>query len=237
MKNNKKAVVTGATKGIGRAIAEAFAKEGFDIAICARTSEDLAHLENDFKTQYPHIQVVTKVADMRKKKDVLAFADFVKEHFQAVDVLINNAGVFIPGAIATESEGKLEMMIETNLYSAYYMTRALLPSIAQHQKAHIFNICSVASLQAYPNGGSYSISKFALLGFSKVLREELKKLGIRVTAVMPGATWSDSWAGVELPESRLMQASDVANAIVGVYRLSDVTVVEELILRPQLGDL
>ncbi len=237
MKNNKKAVVTGATKGIGRAIAEAFAQEGFDIAICARTSEDLTHLEKDFKTQYPHIQVVTKVADMRKKKDVLAFADFVKEKFQAIDVLINNAGVFIPGAIATESEGKLEMMIETNLYSAYYMTRALLPSIAQHQKAHIFNICSVASLQAYPNGGSYSISKFALLGFSKVLREELKKLGIRVTAVMPGATWSDSWAGVDLPESRLMQASDVANAIVGVYRLSDVTVVEELILRPQLGDL
>ncbi len=90
---------------------------------------------------------------------------------------------------------------------------------------------------AYPNGGSYSISKFALLGFSKVLREELKSSGIKVTAVMPGATWSDSWSGAELPYERLMEAEDIAESILSIYKLGPSAVVEEIILRPQLGDL
>ena len=98
-------------------------------------------------------------------------------------------------------------------------------------------MCSVASILAYPNGGSYSISKFALLGFSKVLREELKTQGIKVTAILPGATWSDSWQGVDFPEDRLMQASDIALAVWSAYNLSRAAVVEELLIRPQLGDL
>jgi len=105
------------------------------------------------------------------------------------------------------------------------------------KKGHIFNICSVASITAYPNGGSYSISKFALLGMSKVLREELKASGIKVTAVLPGATWSASWAGVDLPEERLMKASDIADSIYAASLLSPAAVIEEIIIRPQLGDL
>ena len=128
-------------------------------------------------------------------------------------------------------------MIETNLYSAYYFTRTMLPQLNSTAKKHIFNICSVASLKAYPQGGSYSISKYALLGFSNNLREELKEKGIRVTAVMPGATWSNSWAGVELPESRLMQAADIALSIWNAWSLSASSVVEDIVLRPQLGDL
>ncbi len=231
------AVITGATKGIGRAIAEVFAQQGFQLAICARTEADLEECKQEINAQHPDIQIFTKVADMSKKAEVLAFADFVTAKMGSVEVLVNNAGVFLPGEIATEADGKLEMMIETNLYSAYYLTRALLPLLIAQQRGHIFNICSVASLQAYPNGGSYSISKFALLGFSKVLREELKDKQIRVTAVLPGATWSASWAGAPFPESRLMPASDVADALMGAYRLSPAAVLEELILRPQLGDL
>jgi len=98
-------------------------------------------------------------------------------------------------------------------------------------------MCSVASLIAYPNGGSYSISKFALLGFSKVLREELKEFGIKVTSIMPGATWSNSWAGVDLPKDRLMMANDVAQVILSAIKMSDSAVIEDIVLRPQLGDL
>ena len=98
-------------------------------------------------------------------------------------------------------------------------------------------MCSIASQIAYPNGGSYSISKFALLGFSKVLREEMKNKGVKVTSILPGATWSNSWAGVDLPESRLMQATDIANATWSATTMSPSAVVEEIILRPQLGDL
>ena len=104
-------------------------------------------------------------------------------------------------------------------------------------KGHIFNMCSVASLMAYPNGGSYSISKYALLGFSKNLRLELKDKGIKVTGIMPGATWSASWEGVELPEERLMQASDIALAVWSATQMSPSAVVEDIVLRPQLGDL
>jgi hypothetical protein len=98
-------------------------------------------------------------------------------------------------------------------------------------------MCSIASFTAYKNGGSYAITKFALLGFSKSLREELKESGIRVTAVMPGATLTSSWEGVELPEERFMKPEDVAEVIFNAYFISERSVVEEIIIRPQLGDI
>jgi short-subunit dehydrogenase len=233
----KYVVISGATKGIGRAIAEIFAENGCHIAVCARTKSDLAEMKKDFQKNYPTIELLTKQADMRKKKDCLAFGEHIQKHWKRVDVLINNAGVFLPGMVSSEADGTLENLIETNLYSAYHLTRNLLHTMSSQGSGHIFNMCSIASITAYANGGSYSISKFALLGFSKVLREEMKPKGIKVTAILPGATWSNSWAGVDLPKNRLMQASDVAKAIWATYNLSDAAVVEELILRPQLGDL
>ena len=230
-------VITGATKGIGKAIAEKFAAEGFNLAICSRNNNDLKTFKQELQSQFLDIEVLIKVADMRKKKDVHAFADFIKKKWQEVDVLINNAGLFIPGEISQEDDGALEMMIETNLYSAYHFTRALLPIMLKKGSGHIFNMCSIASLIAYPNGGSYSISKFALLGFSKVLREEMKTKGIKVTSIMPGATWSASWAGVDLPESRLMQANDIAIVVWSAWQMSPSAVVEDIVVRPQLGDL
>ncbi|MCR9285827.1 MAG: SDR family oxidoreductase [Bacteroidetes bacterium] len=232
-----KLIVTGATKGIGKAVVEAFAAEGFDLALCARTLNDLEAFKAALNSKYPDIQILIKVADMSSKEDVLAFAEFIKSHWNEVDVLINNAGVFFPGEVHKEADGVLETMMETNLYSAYYLTRSILPIMLPQKSGHIFNMCSVASLFAYPNGGAYSITKFALLGFSKVLREELKEKGIRVTSIMPGATWSNSWAGIDLPRERLMEAADIASAILNAWKMSPTAVVEEMIIRPQLGDL
>ena len=232
-----KIVITGGTKGIGLAIAHTFAKNGFDLAICSRSEADMEDLKNKFAAAYPNVKVLTKPADLSKKAEVMAFADFIKDQWTALDVLVNNAGVFLPGEIHKEEEGILESQIETNLYSAYYLTRALLPMMLPLQKGHIFNMCSIASFMAYPNGGSYSISKFALLGFSKVLRAEMQNKGIKVTSIMPGATWSNSWAGVDLPEERLMQADDIAIAVWSAWKMSPSAVVEDIVLRPQLGDL
>lgn len=234
---NRKAIVTGATKGIGRAIAEALATEGYDLAVCSRSEKDLIDMQEDFRLRFPYVQVLTKVVDVSQASQVFTFSDFVKEKWNRVDVLVNNAGVFIPGSIETEKEGALEMMIQTNLYSAYHLTRKILPLMIEASKGYIFNLCSVASEKAYPNGGSYSISKFALLGFSKNLREELKPTGIKVTSILPGATWSDSWSGFEAPEERLMQARDVAEVILAALRMSSAAVIEDIVLRPQLGDL
>lgn len=230
-------IITGATKGIGRAIANKFASEGFNLALCARTEKDLLAFKNELLQTYPAIKVLTRPADLRSKQETLDFGGFVKENWEEVNVLVNNAGVFIPGEIHSEEEGMLEHMIEANLYSAYYLTRAILPLMFGQEKAHIFNMCSIASFFAYPNGGSYSISKFAMLGFSKVLREELKEKKVRVTALMPGATWTDSWAGAHYPEERLMKANDIALAVWGAWQMSACSVVESIVLRPQLGDL
>ncbi len=234
---NKLAVITGGTKGIGRATVLKFLSEGFDVATCARKQEDLDSLVEHARTQYPACELRVSAADLSKKDQVLRFADFVKSLDRPVDVLLNNTGIFMPGSVHSEEEGNLELMIETNLYSAYYLTRALIDGMMAQKSGHIFTTGSIAGIQAYENGGSYSISKFALLGFTKALREEMKPHGIRVTSILAGATYTASWEGVEIPESRFMKASDIAEAIFAANALSPNTVVEEIVLRPQLGDI
>lgn len=229
-------VVTGGSKGIGRAILEKFASEGFDICTCSRNKEDLEKLSSRIASEYK-VKAHYFVADMANKAQVKAFTAYVNSLQQPVDVLVNNAGHFIPGSVIDEEEGTLESMIEGNLYSAYYTTRGLAPAMRTSRNGHIFNMCSIASIKAYPNGGSYAISKFALLGLSKMLREELKDHGVRVTAVLPGATLTASWAGTDFPDERFMSSEDVAEIIFGTFSLSKRSVVEEILIRPQLGDI
>lgn len=234
---SKLIVVTGGTKGIGRAIAERFAEAGFNVAVCARKADELEKFKADLTKKHPSGKFYTLPADMADKNQVDAFASFIRQLDQPVDVLINNAGYFIPGSIATEKDGALEDMMNANLYSAYHMTRALVDQMIARKSGHIFNMCSIASIKAYANGGSYAITKFALLGFSKCLREELKPVGIRVTSILPGATRTASWEGVDLPDERFMRVEDVAETVYGAYSLSQRSVVEEIIIRPQLGDI
>ncbi len=235
----KTIVVSGASKGIGYAIAERFLAEGFDAIICARNLAELSKVQNEFFKKYPNQKIEIFAADLSKKAEVDKFVDFIAKNSSQVDVLVNNTGIFAPGQIHNEADGQLEHMIETNLYSAYYLSRGLLGPMMSLKKGHIFNICSIASIVAYPNGGSYSISKFALYGMSKAMREELKPHGIRVTAVLPGATRTASWDGVAdtLAPDRLMNAADVATMIWACHSLSANADVEELVIRPQLGDL
>lgn len=236
MRENGLAVISGATKGIGRAIAEKFASQNYPIAVCARNEKDLEELKSLIVNKYK-VKCFTKKIDMSVKSEVLEFGKAIEELNMPVSVLVNNAGVFMPGKIIDEPEGALETQIDTNLYSAYYLTRSLLPLILKSDNAHVFNVCSIASLMAYPNSSSYSISKFAMLGFSKSLREELKQFKVKVTSLMPGATYTSSWAGVDLPEERFMKADDVADIIWASYNLSPQAVVEEIVLRPIEGDL
>jgi short-subunit dehydrogenase len=232
----KLVVVTGATKGIGRAIVQRFAKEGYDIVGCARSEADLMILKEVIEGQY-NVTVDVHATDMSNKEEVLAFGTFIRNLAGQVEVVVNNAGIFIPGLIIDEKDGALEQMIQTNLYSAYHLTRSLVDDMMSQKKGHIFNMCSTASIMPHENGGSYCISKYALLGMTKVLREELKLHNIRVTAILPGPTYTASWEGVDLPEERFIKADDVANAVWGAYAMSESTVIEEILIRPQLGDL
>ena len=234
---NKLIVVSGGTKGIGKSIIELFASSGFDIITCSRSKNDLNQLTKELKEEHPAINLGTVEADLSTVDGVNKFLSFIKEYNRGVDVLVNNAGIFLPGNIHEEEDGRLEKMMETNLYSAYRTTRGLIKDMMKRKKGHIFNICSVASIIAYDNGGSYSISKFAMYGMTKVLREEMKPYQIKVTAVLPGATLTASWDGVDIPADRFMQSNDVAISILNAFQLSPNTVVEDIVLRPQLGDL
>lgn len=229
-------VVTGGTKGIGKSIVHRFAADGFSVATCARSEQDLTALRNEISETHDQL-IHTYAADLSKREGVKDFIDFIGMIGQPVEILINNTGVFIPGLVHEEEEGTLEKMMDTNLYSAYHVSRGVIPQMKHNKSGHIFNLCSVASLKAYPNGGSYSISKFALYGFSQALREELKEFGIRVTSILAGAVKTPSWDGVEVPEERFMKPEDIAETIHATYRLSERTVVEDIVLRPQLGDL
>ncbi len=231
-------LITGASRGIGKAIAEVFAANGYSVFLSSRNEKVLTETTVELQSKYPAASVRSKAFDLGNKEQAAALAVWVQEFIQAPDILVNNAGSFEPGSVYNEPEGVLESQMATNLYSAYHLTRALLPSRRKEGAGrHIFNMCSIASLKAYNNGGAYSISKFALYGFSKNLREEMKPHGIKVTAVVPGAVFTDSWEGFDNSSKRIMEASDIAQLVYTASRLSIQACVEEIVVRPQLGDL
>ena len=231
------AVITGASRGIGKALAEIFALHGYNLFLCSKNEAHLLQTVEELKTTCPNILIDAKAFDLGNKQQALLFGEWVTNNAETIDVLINNVGTFIPGNISEEPDGALEQMMHVNLYSAYHTTRALLPKMMAEKTGHIFTMCSIASLAAYPNGGAYSISKYALLGFTKNLRHELKPHNIKVTAVIPGAVYTDSWKDSGVAESRIMEAEDIASMIYTTSRLSPQATVEEIVIRPQLGDL
>jgi short-subunit dehydrogenase len=231
------AIITGASKGLGKAIAHAFGALNYQLFVCSRGETALYAAVEELYLHHPNIKIKALPADLSTKEGCDAFAAFVLKNAATIDILVNNAGSFVPGSIYNEPEDQLTQMINTNLYSAYHLTRALVPKMIAQKSGHIFNMCSIASVSAYANGGSYSISKYALLGFGKNLREELKPFSIKVTNILPGAVYTDSWAGSGVDTNRIMEAEDISKLVVAASQLSAQACVEEIVIRPQLGDL
>jgi short-subunit dehydrogenase len=237
IKKKMNVVVTGASKGLGKAIAEKFAAHGHTLLLTSRNPDALESSANALRSVYGSDKVFAKPFDLSSKVEANACGDWINSTGMPVDVLVNNAGLFVMGTVSEEADGVMEDMMNVNFYSAYHLTRKLLPAMKARRSGHIFNICSIASTAAYKYGGSYSVSKFALLGFSKNLRLDCMPHGIKVTAILPGATLSDSWQGFDNSEKRIMEASDVAATVFAATQLSVQAVVEEIVMRPQLGDL
>lgn len=229
--------VTGASRGLGKAMAEKFASKGHNLYLCSRSEAGLYKVVQEMMTYYPDVIVKANPFDLSLKEQAQAFGKWILGLGIPVDVLINNAGYFIPGSVYNEPDDALEQLMAINLYSAYHVTRVVIPKMMDQKSGHIFNMCSIASLKAYSNGGAYSISKHALAGFSRNLREEMKPYGIKVTAVYPGAIYTDSWAGSGVDSKRIMESNDVAELVFSASQLSPQACVEEIIIRPQLGDL
>ncbi|MEI2740613.1 MAG: SDR family oxidoreductase [Chitinophagaceae bacterium] len=229
-------IITGASKGIGKAIAEIFAANGHHLFMCSRGEVALYKTMEELMTKYPSAIIKAKPFDLSRKEEAKAFGTWCLE-YGVPDVLVNNAGLFEPGSVHNEPDGTLESQLAVNLHSAYHVTRAVLPWMIEKRSGHIFNMCSIASLHAYANGGAYSVSKFALYGFSKNLREEMKPYGIKVTSIHPGAVMSDSWGNYDNSSKRIMEAEDIAKLVYTASQLSSQACVEDIVVRPQLGDL
>lgn len=231
------AVITGASRGIGKALARIFALHGYNLFLCSKTERSLLDTIEELKMSFPSVSIDGQALDLAQKTEAKLFGEWVLNRCDTVDVLVNNSGSFVQGNVSDEPEGALEAMLGVNLLSAYHTTRSLLPKMKAQGSSHIFTLCSIASLAAYPGGGAYSISKFALLGFTRNLRAELKEHGIKVTAVIPGAVYTDSWKSSGVAASRIMETEDLAKMVFAATQLSPQAVVEDIILRPQLGDL
>jgi len=229
-------LITGASRGIGKAIAEIFAANGKSLFLSSRSEVALYKAMEELQTKHPSVSIKAKAFDLSDKQQAKGLGNWCLK-YAIPDIVVNNAGLFEPGSVHNEPEGLLENQLAINLYSAYHLTRTLLPKMMERRSGHIFNMCSIASLHAYHNGGAYSISKYAMHGFSKNLREEMKPHNIKVTAIHPGAVLTDSWGDYDNSSKRIMEAEDIAKMVFAASQLSPGACVEDIVIRPQLGDL
>lgn len=230
-------LVTGASQGIGAAIAEVFAREvrGVRLALVARNERNLARVAKACGKAGGEAEVFR--CDVADEGEVAEMSAAVAKRWGPVDVLINNAGVFAAAPFAELSVAEFDRVVAANLRSAFLVTRAFLPAMVERGRGDVFFMSSIAGLGAYPNAAAYCAAKFGVTGLAKVLRAETKGTGVRVCCVYPGATWSPSWSASGVNQERIMPAEDVARAFLDVWRMSRRTVVEEIVLRPERGDV
>jgi NAD(P)-dependent dehydrogenase (short-subunit alcohol dehydrogenase family) len=233
----KNVLITGSTKGMGRATAIAFANEGLNVAICSRNKKELLEFKDELLNINAGIQVFAQVADGSDKTQLLAFAEAAQQQLGFIDVVVNNLGMFIPTSILDDADDTFEKQFNTNLAPAYHLYRFFGKAMVAARKGHFFNICSVAALNPVVAAGSYSVTKYALLGLTKVMRLEMQDHGVKVTAIIPGSTLTDSWKDAVVDKNTMVLPQDIASAIINVYRMSPGANVDELIIKPAPGQL
>ena len=233
---DKVALVTGGSRGVGRAIAASLAKEGCKVIITGRDEEALAATSADISRRKD--SVFARHCDVRSPDSVDALAKAVRKQFGRVDILVNNAGVAHQAATVDNlSIEAWREVIETNLTGLFLVTRALLPLM--HPGGSIVNNLSVSARMAFPEASAYNASKHGALGFTNTLREELRPRGIRVISLIPGATdteiWNQFWP--DAPRHKMMSPESVAQAVISALKLPENATVSELEITPTGGAL
>jgi len=230
-------LVTGASQGIGAAIAREFAMEirGVRLALVARGARGLQSVSRACKRRGAAAEIF--VCDVSDESAVAAMAKAVDARFGGVDVLVNNAGHFAAAPFLKMGTADFDRLIAVNLRSVFLVSKAFVPGMVRRGRGDVFNMSSIAGLDAYAGGTGYSAAKFGVTGLTRVMRSELRSRGVRVCCVYPGATVSPSWRGSGIDEKRMMPAKDVAQAFVAAQRMSRRTTLEDIVLRPAAGDL
>ncbi|WP_316805172.1 SDR family oxidoreductase [Pedobacter nototheniae] len=225
-----KAVITGATKGIGRAIAVKLAQKGYDLVLVARGLTDLEQLKSELLA-YDQTVLIFAV-DCSDKNQVYQFLDSAEQNFGFATVLVNNVGAFLPGSLLDEEDEAFEKQQQLNVNAGYYFSKYFGKLMRSKRQGHIFNICSVASNAPVKNGGSYSVTKAAMLSLNHVLRQELASYNVKVTAFLPGSTKTSSWEGTTIPDEKFVQPEDIAETLFTILNLSKGVNVDEVLITP-----
>ncbi|MDO8317446.1 MAG: 3-ketoacyl-ACP reductase [Flavobacterium sp.] len=218
---NKNALITGAGKGIGKAIALALAKEGVNIILVARTQEEIDSVAA--KVRSLRVKALAITADVADINSVNAAVEKALDEFGTIDILINNAGIAAFGKFLELEPTDWERIIQVNLMGTYYVTRAVLPNMIERQTGDIINISSTAGLSGNALTSAYSASKFAVLGLTESLMQEVRKHNIRVTALTPSTVATDMAKELKLTDGNpetVMQAEDMAELIIAQLKLN-----------------
>jgi len=218
---NKNALITGAGKGIGKAIALALAKEGVNVILVARTQEEIDSVAA--KVRSLRVKALAITADVADINSVNAAVEKALAEFGTIDILINNAGIAAFGKFLELEPTDWERIIQVNLMGTYYVTRAILPNMIERQTGDIINISSTAGLSGNALTSAYSASKFAVLGLTESLMQEVRKHNIRVTALTPSTVATDMAKELKLTDGNpetVMQAEDMAELIIAQLKLN-----------------
>ena len=218
---NKNALITGAGKGIGKAIALALAKEGVNVILVARTQEDIDNVAA--KARSLRVKALALTADVADMNSVNAAVEKALAEFKTIDILINNAGIGAFGKFLDLEPTEWERIIQVNLMGVYYVTRAVIPNMMERSTGDIINISSTAGLAGNALTSAYSASKFALLGLTDSLMQEMRKHNIRVTALTPSTVATDMAKNLNLTDGnpeKVMQSEDIAELIIAQLKLN-----------------
>ncbi|WP_141540989.1 3-ketoacyl-ACP reductase [Bacillus wiedmannii] len=223
----KNALITGAGRGIGRAVAIALAKEGVNVGLLARSEENLKAVAKEVEAE--GVKVVIAPADVSSYEEVTTAIETLKNGLGSIDILINNAGISKFGKFLELDVADWEKIIQVNLMGVYYATRAALPSMIEQQSGDIINISSTAGQKGAPVTSAYSASKFGVLGLTESLAMEVRKHNIRVTALTPSTVATDMAVDLGLTDGnpdKVMQAEDIAEFIVAQLKLNKRTFIK-----------
>jgi 3-oxoacyl-[acyl-carrier protein] reductase len=227
---NQIAVVTGGSKGIGKAIAFAFAENGCKVAISARHAEELEAAAKEISAR--GVEVLPLRADVRNPSDVEQFAKAVQNRWGAPHYLVNNAGIGVFSDVASMKDEDFAAVMETNLFGVFYCTRRFLPGMIEQQRGHIVNISSLAGKNSFAGGSVYCASKHGLIGFSECLMLEVRHHNIKVTTICPGSVQT-SFSPEMKDRSWALTAEDVAKVVIDVVTSSAGAMVSLVEMRPQ----
>lgn len=233
--DRKVALVTGATKGMGRAIALQLASTGYDLLLVARSETDLITFSATIRNSYPETQADCCPVDLSHDGGCGQLLEWLNT--RTVHVLVNNLGVFHPVSVLDETEDDFMQQWQINYITPYRLSRAVARKMVEQGYGHIINITSVAARNPIIGAGTYSVTKAALRSLTHVLREELRQHDVRVAEIVPGSTKTASWSGTTIPDDRFVMPEDIARAVEIVLRASEGASVDEVVVTPRLGNI